>query len=353
MALVDAQPVAADDLSRASFSGSATEYFGIWIVNILLTIVTLGIYSAWAKVRRKRYFHGNTVLLGRTFEYHARGGQILVGRLIVVGVLIVLSVLSHIHPAFGLVTWLVYMVGLPWLIRRSLRFNARVTSYRNVRFDFLGTTGGAFVAVTLGGIVAFLTLGILAPLASRWLWRYILNNLRYGDRAFSADPRLGALYRAWVLPALLFVLGGVIVGGGIAAMIARQTHGYGVPSGIDVAIQFIPFLFLFFLGFIALVYRVGVRNVVLSAAVLDGRHHLMSDVPRLGYAWVAFSNILVTMFTLGLMRPWAAVRMARYTNEHTGIRVNGDPGEVISSIEASGSAISAEYVDMEGFDFGF
>ncbi len=60
----------------------------------------------------------------------------------------------HIHPAFGLVTWVVYMVGLPWMIRRSLRFNARVTSYRNVRFDFVGTTGGAFVAVTLGGLVA-------------------------------------------------------------------------------------------------------------------------------------------------------------------------------------------------------
>ncbi|WP_370677521.1 YjgN family protein [Pleomorphomonas sp. PLEO] len=353
MALVDAPPVAADDLSRASFTGSASEYFGIWIVNILLTILTLGIYSAWAKVRRKRYFHGNTMLLGRTFEYHARGGQILVGRLIVVGVLVVLSVLSHIHPAFGLVTWLVYMVGLPWLIRRSLRFNARVTSYRNVRFDFVGTTGGAFVAVTLGGLVAFLTLGILAPLASRWLWRYILNNLRYGDRAFSADPRLGALYRAWVLPFLLFVLGGVMVGGGVAAMIATQTHTYDMPSGVDVAIQFLPFLFLLFLGFIGLVYRIGVRNVVLSAAVLDLRHQLLSDVPRLGYAWVAISNILATMFTIGLMRPWAAVRMARYTNAHTGIRIHGDPGDVISNIEASGSAISAEYVDMEGFDFGF
>ena len=38
------------------FTGTAREYFGIWIVNILLTIVTLGIYSAWAKVRRMRYF---------------------------------------------------------------------------------------------------------------------------------------------------------------------------------------------------------------------------------------------------------------------------------------------------------
>lgn len=351
MTSVDTPPVEAGDFSRASFSGSASEYFGIWIVNILLTIVTLGIYSAWAKVRRKRYFHGNTVLLGRTFEYHARGLQILVGRLIVVGVLIVLSVLSHIHPAFGLVTWVVYMVGLPWLIRRSLRFNARVTSYRNVRFDFVGTTGGAFVAVTLGGLVAFLTLGILAPLASRWLWRYILNNLRYGDRAFSADPRLGALYRAWLLPALLFVLGAALFG--FTIMLIGGLHLSGSNSILGAFIQFFPFLILLSLGLVGLVYRIGVRNVVLSSAVVDLRHQLISDVPRLGYAWIAISNILVTMFTLGLMRPWAAVRMARYTNAHTGIRIHGDPGDVISSIEASGSAISAEYVDMEGFDFGF
>ena len=65
---------------RVTFTGKASEYFGIWIVNVLLTILTLGIYSAWAKVRRNRYFFGNTVLLGRSFEYHARGLQILVGR---------------------------------------------------------------------------------------------------------------------------------------------------------------------------------------------------------------------------------------------------------------------------------
>lgn len=116
---------------------------------------------------------------------------------------------------------------------------------------------------------------------------------------------------------------------------------------------FLPYIVLLIYALVALVYRIGVRNVVLSAALLDDRHELLSDIPRLHYAWIAASNILVTIMTLGLMRPWAAVRMARFTNEHTGVRINGDPGEVMSQIEASGSAISAEYVDMEGFDFGF
>ena len=353
MALVDTPPASTDRFARASFVGNASEYFGIWIVNVLLTILTLGIYSAWAKVRRKRYFHGNTVLLGRTFEYHAKGGQIFVGRLIVFGAIIAINTLSLINPLLTLATWLLIVIGLPWLIKRSLRFNARVTSYRNVRFDFVGSTGGAFVAVTLGGIVAFLSLGILAPLASRWLWRYILNNLRYGDRAFSTEPRLGALYRIFLLPFLLFVLGGTIIGVVIAAAIAVGRDGGGEVDGLVVFIAFLPYVALLIYALAALVYRTGVRNVVLSAALLDSRHELLSDIPRLHYAWIAISNILVTMLTLGLMRPWAAVRMARFTNEHTGIRINGDPGEVLSQIEASGSAVSAEYVDMEGFDFGF
>ena len=53
------------------FRGNGGEYFRIWIVNLLLTIVTLGIYSAWAKVRRLRYFYGNTYLDGHPFEFQA------------------------------------------------------------------------------------------------------------------------------------------------------------------------------------------------------------------------------------------------------------------------------------------
>ncbi len=39
----------AEPAYRAAFRGSASEYFGIWIVNVLLTIVTIGIYSAWPR----------------------------------------------------------------------------------------------------------------------------------------------------------------------------------------------------------------------------------------------------------------------------------------------------------------
>ena len=345
-------------VERGSFTGSGKEYFPIWIVNILLTIVTIGIYSAWAKVRRKRYFYGNTVLAGHSFEYHAKGTQIFLGRLIAIGLIIVVNIASALNPIFGLIGTLIFLVLLPMFVVRSLRFNARVTSYRNVRFDFVGKTGGAFVAVLLGSLVAILSLGLLAPFASRWLYRYVFNNLRYGDRPFATDPGIGKLYKSLILPALMMVVGLVLVSITAAAAIALTSQGFPMDDDARAyaavaAIYIGMFGFFIILAIAGIFYRIAVRNVVWNATTLDGRHRLMSDMGRFRYFWIVISNLVVTVFTFGLMRPWAAVREARYIAEHSGIAFEGDLGEVFSSIQASGSAISAEYLDMEGFDFGF
>mgnify|MGYP000480286921 FL=1 len=81
-----------------TFNGKATEFFGIWIVNVLLTIVTLGIYSAWAKVRTHQYFYGNTKIGDDHFSYLATPIQILKGRIIAVAVLVTYMVLSSTMP---------------------------------------------------------------------------------------------------------------------------------------------------------------------------------------------------------------------------------------------------------------
>ena len=64
------------------FNGKAGEYFGIWIVNLLLTLITFGVYSPWAKVRRKKYFYNNTLIDNVGFDYHAKPIAILKGRAI-------------------------------------------------------------------------------------------------------------------------------------------------------------------------------------------------------------------------------------------------------------------------------
>ncbi|QLF69429.1 DUF898 family protein [Peteryoungia desertarenae] len=353
------QQAAADhepDLKRGEFRGNAREYFGIWIVNILLTILTIGVYSAWAKVRRNRYFYGNSYVDSHSFDYHARGLQILIGRVIVIAYIVIYNIVLTISPIAGIVLGLLMLLLLPWIVMRSLRFNARITSYRNIRFDFTGKTWGAFVAIIGGGLVSFLSIGILAPFASRWLYRYIFNNLRYGDRRFESDPRLGALYRVW-LPAFIIFLVGAAIAAGLGALAIFSIAGSDMGGDNEIQLilamygVLIPTLVIFAVS--GIFYRVGVRNVVMNATVFDGRHRLFSDLGRRRYFWIVLSNFVISVITLGLMRPWAAVREHRYTIEHSGILVDGPLDDVISSIERSGSAAAAEYLDIEGFDFGF
>ncbi|MCR5858575.1 YjgN family protein [Mesorhizobium sp. J428] len=346
------------------FTGTTREYFGIWIVNILLTIVTFGIYSAWAKVRRLRYFYGNTHLAGSSFDYHARPVQILIGRIIVLIVLMVYNVVLNVVPPAGLVLVPLFVLALPWFVMRGLRFNARVTSFRNVRFDFHGGYWGAFRAYVLGGAVTWLTLGILAPVASRWMWRYMLANTMYGGRPITSDPALRKLYGQWLLPAVILLatlvvlgLSALALGSALYALYEDVSTGTNDADAVVVAIlqvlmtSFLPFIVI--LAIVTLIYRAGTRNVALNATVVDGRHRFRSAIHRGRFTWITVTNLVATVLSLGLARPWAAIRMATFLAAATALEVSGSLDDYLGDVQDTGSAVGAEYMDVEGFDFGF
>jgi uncharacterized membrane protein YjgN (DUF898 family) len=346
-----------------TFTGTAREYFGIWIVNVLLTIVTLGVYSAWAKVRRQRYFYGNTWLAGANFDYHARPVRILIGRLIVLSVLVAYNLALQFQPVVGGLIAVALIFAAPWFVMRGLRFSARVTSYRNVRFDFTGKYGGGFLAYVLGAALIYGSGGILAPLASQWMWGYTLDNLRYADRPIKCEPRLEKLYGQWWLPALVLV-GGVIVlfivAGALIFIFSTQLGtaiGIGEgrkPSPYAILVAFyvvmIPFLILYAIA--GLLYRAGTRNVALNETIIDNRHALSSSIDRGRFAWISVTNLVATLFSLGLARPWAAIRMASYLASVTALDTTGSLDDYIGTIKDSGSAVGSEYIDVEGFDLG-
>ncbi|MCP4671333.1 MAG: DUF898 domain-containing protein, partial [Desulfobacula sp.] len=163
------------------FSGAGTEYFKIWIVNLILSIVTLGIYSAWAKVRRKQYFYGNTHLYGSSFEYLANPVNILKGRIIVAVFFVIYSLISQFFPMVGMVISLLFMIILPWLVVRSLAFNARNSAYKNIRFGFNGTIKEAFKVFLLFPVLVPFTLGILAPYVYFRNRKFVVENSSYGN----------------------------------------------------------------------------------------------------------------------------------------------------------------------------
>ena len=98
------------------FGGSGFEYFKIWIVNILLILITLGVYYPWAKVRNQRYFYANTTLEGRNFEYHATGKQLLMGYIIAMVFLMVVSIVQNVSPIGALGAFLGLSIIIPWCL---------------------------------------------------------------------------------------------------------------------------------------------------------------------------------------------------------------------------------------------
>ena len=339
------------------FEGSAAEYFGIWLVNLLLSVATLGIYSAWAKVRRLRFFLGHTTIGGHRFEYHANPLAILKGRLIAVGVLIVLNVISGFAPLLGGVTTLALLLLFPWVANRSLRFNARMTSFRNVRFDFQGSYGKGFVAFLIFPFLSILSLGLLAPFATRYSTRYLAASHRYGTSELEADPPLTALYRGLLIAFGIVVLPLLVL---IGLLISKMTDLEmptvwmvdEVPPDFVLPLQFLPMVLVlvFYIGYFC--YRAIARNVVFGHLTLAKVHSFESRLSGTRLAWILLSNTLLIVLTLGLLQPWAAVRRWRYEKETLTLIPGGPLDEFIGQVQTSDEVISSEYADLQDMDLG-
>lgn len=200
------------------FRGSASEYFGIWIVNILLIILTVGIYSAWAKVRTNRYFYGNTVLEDAPFAYLALPLTILKGWAIAVLALAVYSVISNFIPWTAVIFFILLLLALPWIVIRAMAFRARNSAHRNIRFTFNASYGEAakiFIGLTL---LLPLTLGLIYPYYVFAMNRFLVNHSGYGTTPFRLTASFGDFYKVFLklslllLPVLLLLLVAIYLG---------------------------------------------------------------------------------------------------------------------------------------------
>lgn len=306
------------------FTGSGFEYFKIWIVNLLLNIVTIGIYSAWAKVRNKQYFYGNTQIAGSTFEYTAQPIKILAGRVIAIVLYGALGYSSHFAPKLYLVLSLVFLAFLPWIIVSSLRFNARHTSYRNISFRFQGSVLGAFVNFLLLPLVGILTLFLLMPVVWKKQVQYITNNHSYGTAPFRFDVPVSAYYKI-----LGIMLGASIVFFAALAMFAGPTIKEMIMSGQGfdptLLLKLVPMIALyFFFSFVLGAYLVtAMANLHFNNTQLQD-HNFAGDWTAPSYLALMVTNTIGIVLTLGLFIPFAKVRAAAYKAEHTSLMVVGD-----------------------------
>ena len=157
------QPDTRNDEGRHAFSftGTGAEYFGIWIVNNFLSLITLGIYSPWATVRNRRYFYGNTLLAGHVFDFHGSPVAILKGRLIALILLLAIYSGDLIHIVVSRVVFLVVVAAFPWILVKTLRFRLSNTSYRSLRFGYevgLATVYKRLFPLVVVAVATFVTL---------------------------------------------------------------------------------------------------------------------------------------------------------------------------------------------------
>src|SRR5712671_4778243 len=200
------------------FSATAWEYFRIWIVNLALTVVTLGIYSAWATVRKRRYFYGHTRIDGEGLEYRANPIAILKGRIIAVVLFGAFSIVGRFAPLYIWVFYAVLLIAGPWLIVRSLAFNAYNTAYRNVRLRFSGSYATCLKLVLGYGLLTVVTLTLAFPFLKRRLVRFAMEHHAYGSTSFTLGEGFKKLFiRPYVFAyAAGILVMGVLFGAGFA-----------------------------------------------------------------------------------------------------------------------------------------
>ena len=289
---------------RFSFHGDGGEFFRIWIVNLVLTIVTLGIYSAWAKVRTKRYFYGNTELAGDRFDYLASPIAILKGRILAVVLLGVYTALSVFNVTASYIMLALLMLVMPFVVMRAIRFNAIMSSWRGVRFGFGGDLLGAYKVVLLWPLFGILTLGIGMPYAWYKQNQYLYNNYAYGRTPSATVATPGDFYRV-----LFVVLAVSIVGGIVLSTLAAMLGQFGF-FALIIGLGYLALYVLIYAG-----YQSTYFGAVFNSAEIKG-NRMQTDVTVKGLFQVVLPNTLFTLLTLGLYYPWAAVRVARYMQSH-------------------------------------
>jgi uncharacterized membrane protein YjgN (DUF898 family) len=302
------------------FHGSGGEYFRIWIVNLLLSILTLGIYSAWAKVRRLQYFYRNTELAGSGFDYHGQPLSILKGRVIAVCLALIYHYGFDFSKTVGVLSLLLLGGLLPLLLRNSLRFRLHNSSYRGLRFRFTGTVAGAYETFLFGYLGSMFTLLLLAPLFHQRLKVYQHKNAWFGQTRFSFAARIRQFYGVYGR-AVLMTLGVAMLAGVLTAMLlplVEARHAAGAKAGAgEFATLFGGFLLLFYLPLILVVgpyVNARLQNLIWNHTRL-GEHRFEYRLSARRLFWIYLSNLFGVVLTLGFFSPWAMVRLARYRAE--------------------------------------
>jgi len=219
------------------FTGNWREFAPIAFTNLLLCIVTLGIYLFWARTRERHYLWSHTRFIDDRLEWTGTGLELLIGYIFAVvffgGPLFIVQFVPqalalHGHPGaallcgVGLYLLLMYLAGVA--IFRALRYRLSRTFWHGIRggSDDAGFKFGLrYLGRTLLGMIA---LGLLVPWSMTENWNDRWNRMSFGPMQFGSTARMGAIFMRY----LLFYLAPIVMV--IVAVIAAVTGTFVIPQ---------------------------------------------------------------------------------------------------------------------------
>jgi uncharacterized membrane protein YjgN (DUF898 family) len=301
---------------RARFMGSGAALFGIHVVNVLLTLLTLGVYFFWAKVKVRAYLYSETEFEGDRFAYHGTGREMFVGFLkALVFFFIPITLLSMgpelagaplpVRYAASMLSYFLASFFVPMAMIGARRYRLSRTSWRGIRFS-LRAKSWDFVRLWSWNtfLVAF-TFGLFYPIYITRRQEFLTRHMWFGSQRFGFDGRGRDLFWPFVGMVVLF-----------------------------------PFtLGLSWFGFAAKKAR------YIAAHTTFGGARFVSTVRALPLAWLTLSNFLGLVVTLGIAWPWLSVRSLRFA--YANLSVTGPLG--LETVTQQAQTVTATGEGLAGF----
>ena len=365
------------------FTGSGSEYFRIWIVNLLLILVTLTLYWPFARARRIAYFQNNTVVGEHPLGFHADPWKMFRGYLVIGGLGLVYALSSETMPVLAACLLLLGALVWPALWRASLQFRLRNTSWRGVRLNFDGDMKGAYLAYAplllpvlalLGFIVQAASLpadakpsteqGVtLALLLGAFLLSFVgvmpwclarIKRYQHGGYRFAGErtelrASVGSFYGLGFRAYGLLLIAGFALGLAIVALAVPMRSGAGLNSLIT-ALVVLGYLIV---PLLMVPYVTASLQNLLWAKTRSRQTRFRSELRFGTLARVNALQWLLIVVTLGLYWPFAQVRLARLRLEAVSLQVKGSVNDWLAQAATrQGGALGDAAGDFFGIDLG-
>ncbi|WP_176592726.1 YjgN family protein [Sphingobium sp. EM0848] len=316
-----------------AFEGNWRAYAPIAFTNLLLTIVTLGIYRFWATTRTRRYLWANTRFIDDRLEWTGTGKELFLGFLMVV-VLIGIPFLFLQFGAQALVlqghaglasiltlaafVTIFYMVGLARF--RALRYRLSRTWWHGIRGGSDDQGFGYGISYMWKSAVGSLALGLMIPWSMMSLWNERWNKMSFGPHSFEAAGDHGPVFKRfllfYLLPFIIIALVGVAAVWGGSGL--RGMGSGGPTTGMVLAFMLVPLLAYILFGIITLAfYAKFFREAVegLSLTGLNFHFHARTK----DWFLLFLGDIALVIATLGIGSIFLQYRHWKFFVIHMGV----------------------------------